>query len=413
MPAYPRSEEYYQGGQFQPYMGDNSDTLQLMREAKARNLQQKGQIGDLTAESIREPAAQWANTIKELPGAAGKGMEMRRAYDQRGEEAERHRQGSEEHVSRMGAAQRQAEIDRQNMEKQRQDMEFEQQKRDILLRKKGGKGSPVSGQKSFSGGAMPSGYESEEGMSLLERQIANELAQQEVGIESSRAGIAVSRAQAAQIADEKARKQMDDQATINAYYQSKGITPPKAGTTEGNKALAEAMAAGKTKSAEAAAELTYNTQNPQIKAKADELDAKVGSFTRMQAALDAYDNTSNIPGKDAESKALAIKQYNEEAQKLGLPLVGGWGGDVSPTRTGRQMNEGLQRAQQAISADISTIERTQGNAPPSLKSKIEQHKTMIDRKAQAIQQLKFISQQKDAQSKKQVSGMGANPKSRY
>lgn len=97
---YPRSEEFYQD--FAPKLSDNSDTLALLRDAKTRNLQQKGQIGDLQAESIREPAKMWSETIKALPGAAGQGMAMRQDYDRRGEEAERHKQGTEEFGQRMG-----------------------------------------------------------------------------------------------------------------------------------------------------------------------------------------------------------------------------------------------------------------------------------------------------------------------
>lgn len=411
----PRSEEFYQGG-FRPYMQDDTDTLQLMREAKTRNLQQKGQVGDLTAESIREPAKTWSDTIKALPGAAGQGMEMRQSYDRRGEEAERHKWGAEEHVTRQGAAQRQAEMDRQNMEKVRQDMEFEQKKRDILLKKRGGKpGAPAPGGAAMApggpGGAVPG---SEEGQSLLEQQIENELAAQAAGIESTKTGTDLSRAQMGDLSDQRNRRIMDDQATVNAYAQSKGIPAPNVSSSEGRKMLSEAIAAGKTKSAEVANELAYNTQNPQIKAKSDEVDANVGRFTKMQAATEAYLKTSDNPLADQGTKDLAIQKYNQEAEKLGLPPVGGYGGDITPTRTGKQMRDGLKQAEAVIRSDIQTLKRTKGNAPLSLNNKLAEHERTIDRKAQAIERLRQIMNPgAQTQAPVQPAGMGMNPKSRY
>jgi len=358
MPYPTRSEEFYSPGTFQPQAISNADTLGLMREAKARNLQQKGQIGDLTAESIREPAADMAGTIKALPGAFAQGQEMRRS-------GEKHQMGAEEHQQGMALGQQQMAGNAQNMERARRTMDDEQRRRAF----------------------MQGGSE--------EQMWKNEVEAGGLANQTARSGLAMNAAQLAQLKAAQEKQDIEDQAKVASFWQSKGNAPtPQRGTPEFKKALVDAGAAGLTKSGQQAENTIYNSSPEGVltQQKMVDVNRKAAALRDLADAETEYNRTTDNPLGDKAAKERVLAKANAALQELGLPSVGGWGGDFTPTFVSNQISKALDAGASDLKNKLRDVHATKGAGSVSLNQVLAQHENTINyvtnRKARALEDSK-------------------------
>jgi len=387
MPYSRGSEEFYRGGN----SSYNDDALALMRQAQARNLEQVNQIGNLNAQGIREPAGILAEAFANAPTNAMKGAEFRQKSDRNAtaqaeenlnlgahERMDAWNQTSDplEAMSDNGSTKNGARISSPNPHQQTMEQKAW----------KAGLSRQSSAATSENAKARMDEYStnyglgnSEEGTPRINQALSAQYGRDGLSNRATQSGIDMNSASIGQMSATSNRQKLEDQATVNAYYQTKGTTPPRVGTPEGNAALADAMAGNKVKSSQEAADLAFSSkpENAPTMKKMNDLNEKMASLTQLKESLDSYSATSDNPFSDRESKDAAIRKFNSVASQHSLPKSGGFGGDITPTLTHNQMKRSIEMLTSDVEAQISDIESSKGAGGTNINNLLAQHKQAL------------------------------------
>jgi len=285
-----------------------------------------------------------AGTIKALPGAFAQGQEMRRA-------GEKHQMGAEEHQQGMALGQQQMAGNAQNMERARRTMDDEQRRRAF----------------------MQGGSE--------EQMWKNEVEAGGLANQAARSGLAMNAAQLAQLKAAQEKQDIEDQAKVASFWKSKGNVPmPQRGTPEFKQALVDAGAAGLTKSGQQAENTIYNSSPEGVltQQKMVDVNNRMLALRELAAAHQEFQATSNIPFADNADKEMAVMKANAALEKLGMPKIDAWGGDITPTLQSNQIKKALQKASGDIKVALEDVKNSSGGGSASLSTVLAQHEKSLN-----------------------------------